>query len=123
MMCRLGGCATPPTSSPISAVRDHPLSRGLRNARRQLGRALAWWDKHRAAAPALLLDEVTEALDLLATSPRAGIPYVYRGRAAGVRRVLPPHARYHVYYTIDEDARTVTVRVLWHATRRDPSAI
>ena len=25
--------------------------------------------------------------------------------------------RYHLYYTVDEPARVVTVRVLWHAAR------
>lgn len=65
----------------------------------------------------LLIDEVTEALEQLATAPRAGLPYAYRGRAPNVRRVLLPRARFHVYYTVDETAGIVTVRVLWHASR------
>jgi plasmid stabilization system protein ParE len=83
----------------------------------QIARAVAWWRKHRPAAPMLLLEELGDALDLVATAPQAGIPYAYRGRVAGVRRLLLPGARYHLYYTIDEETRVVTVRVLWHATR------
>ena len=83
----------------------------------QITRAAAWWREHRPAAPALLLDEVSEALDLLATAPHTGSRYAYRGRAVRVRRIALPRTRYHLYYTVDDAARMVTVRVLWHATR------
>lgn len=79
-------------------------------------RADAWWRDHRPAAPDLLFEELAGALELIARAPHSGAPHPSR-RAPGVRRWLLPSTRYHVYYSIDDASRTVTVRTFWHAMR------
>jgi plasmid stabilization system protein ParE len=82
-----------------------------------------WWRRERSAVPDLFLDEVDRALRRLVETPGAGAPYAGRGRPgvivgpAGVRRMRLARSRYHVYYTIDDAARTVTVLDVWHASR------
>jgi len=35
----------------------------------------------------------------------------------GIRRVLMPRSRYHVYYSIEEKFGIVRVHAVWHAAR------
>ena len=74
----------------------------------------AWWRAHRTAAPTLFLTELEEALDVLEQVPFAGAPYSL-SPIAGVRRLLLPKSRYHVYYVVVGDAAVVLT--VWHASR------
>ena len=76
----------------------------------------AWWAENREAAPDLFVDELGAAMRKLATTPRSGAPYE-SSDVRGMRRLLMPRTRYHVYYTIDEGPRLVRVHAVWHTSR------
>jgi plasmid stabilization system protein ParE len=83
-------------------------------ARREIVRAAAWWKDNRTDSPELLIEELAEALGKIALAPYAGADLSH---PSGARRWLLHRCRYHLYYTIDDAARTVTLRAVWHATR------
>ena len=89
-------------------------------AERQLQRAAAWWRDNRSAAPALVVEELEEALAQIARAPNGGALY---GPRPGVRRWLLATVRYHVYYRVDEAKRMIYVRAFWHATRERGPAL
>lgn len=76
----------------------------------------AWWDANRPAAPDLFLDELAGAIEQISHAPMSGSPYS-APRLAGIRRLLLRRTGYHVYYSVAEGTRTVTVRAIWHAAR------
>ena len=86
-------------------------------AEREVARAVAWWLENRADAPSLLADELASSLILLADAPLAGSPCP-DARLPSLRRILLRRTRYHLYYTIDADSQVVTVKALWHGSRR-----
>ncbi len=73
-----------------------------------------WWRTYRDKAPDLFAEELSEALDLIASSPHVGRA---RARIAvpGVRRVLLRSTRYHVYYSATDTE--VTVLAVWSSVR------
>ena len=73
-----------------------------------------WWQTERTAAPQLFSQELSAALALLGTLPPAGRGYPHP-TVPDVRRVLLRSSRYHVYYTIHEDA--VIILAVWSAVR------
>jgi len=75
-----------------------------------------WWRKNRPTAPRLFRDEVSAAIDLLANSPRSGAPFD-DARIVGVRRLLLPRTRYHVYYAYNVQTDELTVLAIWSAVR------
>jgi plasmid stabilization system protein ParE len=85
-------------------------------AERQVQLIAEWWSTHRPSAPALFLDELTEALSRLAAAPLSGSPYAV-GKPKGVRRVLLRRSRYHVYFTVNDRDELVAVRAVWHSAR------
>ncbi len=88
----------------------------LPEARGQSRSIERWWRINRTAAPDLFRTELRAALRLIRQLPSVGA--VYEGaRVPGLRRLLMPRTRYHVYFALDEAARTVFVYSLWHAAR------
>lgn len=85
-------------------------------ARRQLREIAGWWKENRPAEPDLFLDQLEASLQRLSTLPGSGSPYLLEC-PANLRRVLLPRCPYHLYYTVDEDAGTVTIRAVWHTAR------
>jgi plasmid stabilization system protein ParE len=85
-------------------------------ARRQIYAAAAWWDKHRAMAPTLFLDELDDAIELLRAVPLAGEVSANR-RHGTLRRVLLGRSRYCLYYFVNDDESIVEVVALWHTAR------
>ncbi len=79
--------------------------------------AQSWWNENRPKAPGLFEKELSAALERLAFTPRTGKPYE-RSKVTGMRRLLMPRTRYHVYYTILEGESLVRVHTVWHASRR-----
>lgn len=75
-----------------------------------------WWRENRPAAADLFEDEVTAAVEKLSTAPATGVPYL-RSNLAGIRRVLLPRTRYHIYYVVDDAAAVVRIHALWHTAR------
>lgn len=82
--------------------------------------AMRWWVANRPAAPALLENELIEALHFIVETPHAGAP-LRRGGPPGVRRVPLPRARYLLHYRVLENE--VRVLKLWHMSRRSPKLL
>ena len=76
----------------------------------------AWWRENRPAASELFMDELTAALSLLGLGPRIGRPYA-ESAVVGMRRLLMPRTRHHVYYTVNEREGLVLVHAVWHVSR------
>ncbi len=84
----------------------------LPSAEAQASAIATWWSEHREEAPGLFTLELSVAGVRLATAPHVGT--VWR---KGVRRLLLPRTRYHVYYAVDDGRAVVEVRAVWHASR------
>lgn len=82
-------------------------------ARDQLNAAKAWWVENQRPV-AVLVDEIENAIRLLAVMPGAGSLYSEAG-IADLRRLYLRRTSSHVYYTFTQDA--VTIRAFWHARR------
>jgi len=75
--------------------------------------AAAWWRENRQASADLFYRELFGAVDLLATVPEIGRSYPEAG-VPGLRRLLLPRTRYHVY---DADQGEVAILAVWSAIR------
>jgi plasmid stabilization system protein ParE len=85
-------------------------------ASREVAEAKRWWRANRTKAPDALEEELTTALDLIATTPAIGA--VARNVALpGVRRIFLNRVNYFVYYRPRAESRVVEVVALWHARR------
>jgi hypothetical protein len=78
-----------------------------------------WWRENRPAAPSLFTDELGEALRLLKHTPAVGEPFG-PWVEYGVRRLLLPRTRYHLYYAFDRPTAVVQVLAIWSALRGKP---
>lgn len=75
-----------------------------------------WWRNNRPAAPDLFKQELEDALELLAASPKMGEEYkLVRGRQ--VYRVLLEATRQYVYYVVDEPAGELEIWSVWGTAR------
>lgn len=83
-------------------------------AREQVETIDDWWRENRPASPDLFLEELSSALDLLATAPNLGRRYPHT-TVKGVRRVLMRSSHYHVYYVAS--AEMVMVLSVWSGQR------
>ena len=61
-----------------------------------------WWREHRHASPELFNQELAGAADMLTAAPEIGRLYP-EGGVPGMRRLLLPGTRYHVYYVHDTE--------------------
>ena len=78
--------------------------------------ATDWWRANRPASPDLFARELSGAVGLLADAPDIGRPY-RDSSAPGLRRLLLPITRYHVYYVHDTENGAVVVLAIWSAVR------
>jgi plasmid stabilization system protein ParE len=81
--------------------------------------AVEWWRSNRIAAPDLFAEELAGAFDLLARAPDIGRRY-RRAGIPGLRRILLPATRYHVYYVHVPDEDACVVLAVWSAVRGRP---
>lgn len=88
-------------------------------AERHLGAISEWWKANRPKAPGLFDREVAGAVEQLMGAPHSGSPYVV-ARPVGARRLLLTKTSYHVYFTVNDNRSTVTIRAIWHAARGRP---
>src|SRR5207248_755358 len=75
-----------------------------------------WWRENRPRASGRFIDELNAALGLLAESPQTGRKVKGR-RVRGLRRLLLPVTRYHVYYVYQPELARVVVISVWSAHR------
>ena len=78
----------------------------------QIDDAASWWRVNRTAAPDLFVREIAGALALLAQAPKAGRHWRHP-RVRGVRRLLIPSTRYHVYYVVGGEEGGVEMGAVW----------
>ena len=76
----------------------------------------AWWRANRLDAPELFVEELGAAFALLSSAPGAGRRYSARS-IPGLRRVMLPGTRHHVYYVYDPERAEVSVLAIWSAVR------
>jgi plasmid stabilization system protein ParE len=76
-----------------------------------------WWRANREKAPNLFREELQHAVALLASTPDMGLRY-RRRRIPGLRRLLLPLTKCHVYYVHDENAAMVIMLGVGSAIRR-----
>ena len=76
----------------------------------------AWWREHREASPDLFYQEFVGAVDMLTVAPEIGRLYP-EGGVLGLRRLLLPGSRYHVYYVHDSENDEVAILAVWSAVR------
>jgi plasmid stabilization system protein ParE len=81
-----------------------------------------WWRENRPAAPSLFADELGEALRLLKYAPSTGEPFGH-WIEYGVRRLLLPRTRYHVYYVFERATAVVQVLAIWSSLRGKPPSL
>jgi plasmid stabilization system protein ParE len=75
-----------------------------------------WWRENRLGSPDLFTNELAAAFRLLSNAPGAGRRYSARS-IPGLRRVMLPNTRYHVYYVFDAEHDEVNVLAIWSASR------
>jgi plasmid stabilization system protein ParE len=75
----------------------------------------AWWRDHRGDA-AGFLDELSAALQRLATSPELGALYAPKADF-GVRRLLLPNCQHYLYYVHVRDQRMIRILAVWSCYR------
>ena len=74
----------------------------------------SWWQENRGASPDLFVEELDRTLHRLGRVPAIGTPHLSR---PGVRKLLLPRSRYHVYYEVHDELREVHVLAVWHTSR------
>jgi plasmid stabilization system protein ParE len=94
--------------------------RFTKEARVQFDTADEWWQRNRTAAPDAFWNEFIEVAERLTEMPESGAPVRMRGEP-GLRRILLPTSKYHVYYEITP--RLIRVRSVWSALRGSPPSI
>jgi plasmid stabilization system protein ParE len=82
----------------------------------QADAAMRWWNDNRPKAPGLFLEELDAALERLMSTPMAGLHYRDSG-ITGMRRLVMPRTRYHVYYTVVEEEALIRIHAIWHSSR------
>lgn len=76
-----------------------------------------WWRQNRDKAPALFREELERTFQLLANTADIGLRYRRRG-IPGLRRLLMPVTRHHVYYVHHESEDLVFVLGIGGAIKR-----
>jgi len=87
-------------------------------ARRQIRAAANWWEEHRDKAPEAFDQDLSSAVESLATTPFLAATPV-RSRKPGIRRMLLERIRYYLYYRVFSNDE-VEIVAIWHASRRPP---
>jgi plasmid stabilization system protein ParE len=64
-------------------------------------RIKTWWRSNRPAAPDIFYQELDAALERIGTTPSVGTRYEHGDLGVGVRRVLLPKTKNHVYYAVE----------------------
>jgi plasmid stabilization system protein ParE len=82
-------------------------------AREHVRREKAWWLANRDK-PDVFIEELEQALKIIATLPGAGSLYA-QSPIPGIRRVYLRRIAVHLYYTFD--GARVVVRAFWSARR------
>jgi len=88
----------------------------VRRAEVQIEEAAAWWGKNRPSAPDAIREDLQVAFELIARHPNVGA-LALNAKLQGLRRLHLSRVRYHLYYRIQIESRTVQVPAFWHTSR------
>jgi plasmid stabilization system protein ParE len=78
--------------------------------------AAKWWVENRPKAPAAFAEELTRALDLVASEPAIGAK-ARNAKLPGLRPIHLARIRYYLYYRVRSSPATLEVLALWHSSR------
>jgi plasmid stabilization system protein ParE len=73
-----------------------------------------WWVDQALGPPVGFDDDLIAAIHRLEGLPHSAPPYP---PLDGVRRILLRRARLHMYFAVDDQARTVEILAVWHTSR------
>lgn len=90
--------------------------RSVPTADEQIAAADAWWRVNRPSAQDLFAEELRAAMKLLTDAPETGQRRRHK-KVPGLRRLLLPGSRYHVYYSHDSNRKEVLLLAVWSAVR------
>ncbi len=88
-----------------------------RTAAREFDLLDAWWKANRDKNPFLFVDEVTEAIELLETTPEGGVSVTSRA-GPHFRRVALERCRNQIYYWHEPGQGVVWIVSFWGGPRR-----
>lgn len=87
-----------------------------RRALRHIDAADSWWRENRPLRPSLFEAELLGALRRIQAHPTV-FAILEEPRLGGLRRLLLAKSRYHVYWTVHEDA--IEIIAVWHTSRTE----
>ncbi len=85
-------------------------------AKLEIDRAKRWWAANHPAAPGAVTAEIRSAIKLIRAQPGLA-PHARDTDLPGIRRLLLPRTRYHLYYLYDPEEDAVDILALWHSAR------
>ena len=91
--------------------------RSTPQAELQILEADLWGLENRDKAPDLFEEELTVAVARLRSAPLMIGRQIRNPFIGGVRRILMPRTRTHLYYIVDEVLRVVTIISVWGAMK------
>jgi plasmid stabilization system protein ParE len=93
-----------------------------RRAARQVRAASTWWLENRDKAPLAFSDDLDDAFELIVDNPKLGEP-IHHTTILSARRLLMRRTQFYLYYSIDEQSKSVEVLALWHTSRGTPPTL
>jgi plasmid stabilization system protein ParE len=75
--------------------------------------------ENRQYAPDLFARELRDTLEMLRTTPGAGVGFPIRRRPT-LRRILMPRTQHHIYFRVDEKTKTIHILGLGGTPKAHP---
>ena len=88
----------------------------VRRAAREIAEAGEWWQTNRPAAPTAIEEELRRAFALISEHPTVGARAL-NAKLTGVHRIYLSRIRYHVYYRVRSEPKSIEVLAFWHGSR------
>lgn len=83
----------------------------------EIERKESWWAKNRPKAPDLFARELRDTLELVRTTPGAGIGWP-TARRPTLRRILMVRTQNHLFFMVDDSEQAIDVLAIWGASRK-----
>jgi plasmid stabilization system protein ParE len=89
----------------------------VNSAAQAIEEAAKWWTKNRTKAPDAFVNDLENALRLIASHPAIGAR-ARNAKLEDVRRLHLARVHYHLYYRLTPRP-SIEVLALWHTSRQD----
>ena len=96
--------------------------RTSRRAGRLIRAASTWWLRNRDKAPLAFAEDLDDAFQLVQQFPYSGQP-VHHPEIESAHRVCLTRTRYYLYYSVDDQHRSVEILAIWHASRGEDAPL